>query len=424
MNLISKLLFFFNLGLKNGLRYKRRSLHVIIIVTISAFVLVVVAGFSVSLMEKFMKEMLNNTSHGKIYYKGYYEKKEIAPLELVIKDYGSVIDEILSISNEIKISPVVNTGAVISFKDNSLTMMCYGILPYCNKDNKKIFPTYKIYKDRIVEGEFYNNNTQKGILISSYVATNLNCKLRDKIILFTVDSYGSFNAIELEVIGIYISGYKDKDENICIADIESIQELVGTEDAVTEVSLFFDNYKDAEKFKPIIEKKLKDKNLEYFSWKDLLGSFIYAMDIGVKFQYVIYLIFIIVASFGIMNTVLITIFDRLRDIGTLRAIGYTKNDISLIVITEVLILGFVGAVIGTILGSGLVYYFSIYGISISDSAKDIASAWISTNKIYPVFNIKQFIIPFIISAIVPVIATFYPLLVLRKMQVKEILGYL
>lgn len=423
MIMLEKIIFYLKMGMRNVIKYKRKSIQVILIISIGAFVITAIGAFTVSYEEKFLKDMLENTAHGKIYYKGYYKKQEISPLGLSIPNYKNIIKNIISKDSSVEITPSISAGAVVSKGDKSLNMLCTGIQPYSDRENKNVFTSYRVYKNAVLDGRFFLNNNDTGIIISSYTALNLGCRLNDRIILFTADSYGSFNAVELKIIGIFQTGYIDKDENICIADLKSIQKLVGLEGRATEISLFFDDIKKAGTFKESYREIIKDNNLEFYSWKDLLGGMLSIIEFGKIFQLIIYLIFIVIASVGITNTVLISIFDRIRDIGTLRAIGYTKHDIDAIILSETFVLGIIGSATGTLIGGILIYYLSVAGIPISNESKELAGSMFSSNRIYPVFKLQYMVYPFVISTIVPLLSAIYPLTILRKMKIRELLGY-
>ncbi|MBN1823377.1 MAG: ABC transporter permease [Endomicrobiales bacterium] len=423
MKITAKVLFYLKLGARNILKYKKRSLQVGVVICIGGFVMTTMGGFTDGMYDKLLKDMFEGTSHAKVFRKGYYEKQEISPLELSIEGYRGIIGRISSAGPGVKISPSISAGTVVSFKDNSLNLVCQGVEPYSGKD-ADLFPAYRTYAGSVREGRFFKNNSDKGVLISSYAARNLACGLGESIILFTADSYGSFNAVELEVIGIFKTGYKDKDENVCIADLQSVQGLVGLENAVTEISLYFNNLKESESFGRRISGIIRENNLEYMDWKELLGVFVWALKIGNIFNFIIYIIFIIVAAVGIMNTVLISIMNRMRDIGTFRALGFTLNDVSAMIITEVTLLGIIGSAIGIAIGVGLVYYFSVVGIPISDEMKDTMGSFLSSNRIYTTLKINFIVFPFFVSCLVPVLSSLYPLSLMRKMHIKEALGFL
>ncbi|MFQ3675529.1 MAG: FtsX-like permease family protein [Endomicrobiia bacterium] len=421
MNLFEKQFFYFNLGLRNIVKYKRKSLQVVVITFLGAVVMSLISGFTDGMFKKFLNDMLEETAHGKIYYKEYYKKQEISPLELVIKNYSEIKSEISRIETKIKIFPSLKNGVVLTKEDSSVNIFCQGIVPF--DDNGEMFSSFKVYEKKIVKGKFLTSNKDKGLLISSFVATDLGCDVGDKIIIFSGDSFGSFNAIELEVVGIFNTGNRIKDESICFVDLYSMQKLLSLENGVTEISLFFDDYKHSESFREKISSVLEKYNLEYYSWKELLGFMLQAINMGKIFYVIIYVIFLVVAAVGIMNTVLISMFDRIRDIGTLRAIGFSKNDISFIVIIEMFIVGLIGATTGILIGGAILYYFSLYGIVIPESTKDVVS-WLADNRIYPLFSLSYLILPFIISLLVPVFSSFYPLSVVRKIKIKTALGYL
>ncbi len=417
-----KFLFYFKLALRNVLKYKRKSIQLIIITALGALVLSFLAGFIAGLFEKYTNDILKETDHAKIYHNGYYKKQEISSFELLIKNYKQIIKEIKSVEPTIKISPVIKSAVSIVKDEESLNLYCLGIQPY-DEETQQEFTSFKVYSKKIVSGRYFLSNKHKGILISSYTAQQLNCKIGDTLVLFSSDRYDSFNAIELPIIGIFKTGYKDKDELTCLADIESIKQLLGFEEnECTELTLIFDNFNKAVGFKEKIVSILEKYNLEYLSWKDLLGALVLSVEYGKIFYLVLYLIFLVIAMVGIMNTVLISLLDRIRDIGSLLSLGFSRKEVNTMILVEMLIIGLIGATIGILIGAGILYYYSVYGFPISEASKNLVT-FIAEDRIYTSLKIDYLILPFLFSSIVPVFSAIYPLFVIRKISIRQALGY-
>lgn len=406
------------------MKYRRRSVELAIVVVIGGFVLTLLVGFMSGFYANYTDTMLETTAHGKFFGKGYYEKQEIAPLDYRINAFRRVKKEILEAYPSASLSASITAGAVVSFRDNSANMLVVGAETYAVAgDSVDVFPSYRDYAKHVRAGRFFVSNADRGVMIGTRAASNLGCGVGDKVIVFTSDVYGSFNAAELEVIGIFRAGTRDKDTNICLVDLDSIRRLTGLDNAVTEIAAHTDDAAKAEALAAAVAPIVEKEGLEFLSWKELLGSYLYAMKIGDIFMYVIYAIFILVAAVGIMNTVLLSIFDRIRDIGTLRAMGFTKNGVTAMVLAEVAIVGLVGAVIGAAMGGAVVYYFSITGIPLADSTMELMESFFTADALYPVFAFKYLVLPFLAAAIIPVAASIYPILIMRRMKVREALGY-
>lgn len=417
-----KLWFYLKLALRNVLKYKRKSIQLVIITALGALVLSFLAGFIVGLFEKYTNDILKETDHAKIYHKGYYKKQEISSFELLIKNYKEIIKKIKSVEPKIKISPIIKSAVSVVKDEQSLNLYCLGIQPY-DEETQQEFTSFKVYSKKILSGRYFLSNKDKGILISSYTASQLNCKVGDKLVLFSSDKYGSFNAVELQIIGIFKTGYKDKDELTCLTDIESMKQLLGfEEDEVTELTLIFDDFNKAVGFNKKIENILEKYNLEYLSWKDLLGVLVLSVEYGKIFYLVLYLIFLVIAMVGIMNTVLISLLDRIRDIGNLLSLGFSRKEVNTMILVEMLVIGLIGATIGILIGAGILYYYSIYGFPISESAKEMVT-FIAENRIYTSLKIDYLILPFVFSSLVPVFSAIYPLFVIRKITIRQALGY-
>jgi ABC-type lipoprotein release transport system permease subunit len=245
MSLLQSTSLFIRLGFRNALKYRRRSIEVGGVVFISALVMTALGGFITGFIDNYMNQLLENTAHARIFHTGYYQKQEITPLELSIGRYRQVVDEIRAADETVLVSPTISAGAVVSLGDNSLNMLCQGIQPYAGTSGT-VFPSYRSFSTSVIAGHFFSNNAEQGILVSSYVIANLGCRIGDRLIVFTSDAYGSFNAVELPILGVFRTGYKEKDEGVCLVDLASMQQLVGLEDGVTELGLVFRDLAEAD----------------------------------------------------------------------------------------------------------------------------------------------------------------------------------
>lgn len=366
------------------------------------------------------KNLIKNIGSAKIFKEGFYEKEEILPLQKNINDYDRITKEIKNLYPEANLSPQIRVFAYLNKEDKNLIAYGFGIKPYEKED---VFPVYKFIKDSIIKGRFLKDNNDKGIIVDKFCAKKLNLKLKDKIIILTTDLYNSFNAVELELIGITDAAFfSSQNQGFFIIDLNSAQKLLGLEGKTIELIAMIPDEKNVDEFGKIINKVTKKYNLEFISWKEILGVISKLMDLAEMFMWIIYFIFILISSVGITNTVLISVFERLRDFGTLRALGFTKGEIFKIIVVELGIIGFIFSVLGILISLPFIYYFSIHGIYIRGYGKDIAP-WLG-EYVYLDFSFKRMFYTFIIGSIIPVISGIYPLVVTNRITVRELMGYI
>lgn len=368
------------------------------------------------------KNLIKNTGSAKIYQKGYYEKEEILPLDKNIGEYEKLAQEIKKLYPEVKLAPQIKIFAYLNYKNENLIAYGMGIKPYTEKPPPEISPLYQSTKDYTTYGRFFKNNKDRGIIVNKFCAEKLNLKLKDKVIILTTDIYNSFNMIEMEVIGILERTLLPiENKSFFLIDLISAQKLLGLEGKVVELIATFSHNENIDEFKKTTDKIMKKYHLEIITYKEILGVFYQVINLAEVFMVIIYFIFILISSVGITNTVLISTFERLRDIGMLRAIGLTRQGIFKIALIELGALGFISSLIGILISIPIIYYFSVNGIYIWHTAKDIAP-WID-KYIYLDFSYSRMFTTFIIGSIIPVIAGIYPLIITSKMQIRELLGW-
>lgn len=419
---ISELLLYFRMAFRSALRHIKRNSQIVVIVAIGTTLMTLFDGLTTGLFNDMMDRLVKSNGHGRIFHEGYYEKRELNPLEFRIENVEEVMSSIQKKYPDIIISPMISGGAFLSSGDNSFPIGVQGIVPFINDTLDSIFTPYQEIANFIQNGSFFNSNNVKGIVVSNINASRLQVNVGDSLVLFSNDAYGSFQGIELQVLGIFNTGNREQDENLVMIDLMSASQLYGIENAATELILFLPELKKVDEFKNFITPELSNLNLKFFTYRDLIGSFIAMLDMMVGFRIVLYVIFFVVAIVGIMNVALISVLSRVREIGTLRAIGFTKFQISSMLIAEILVLGVFGTLLGLLVGGSSVYYLATIGIQTPEQTKELAS-W-SPNVIRAAFDFGNFFQVALIGCLVPVVSAIYPISLASKISVREAMGHI
>ena len=233
--------------------------------------------------------------------------------------------------------------------------------------------TFFNFKDYIVEGtpEALQNNTN-GILLGVGIAEKMALKVGDRIQIST--SKGTI--FPLRIVGLYQSGITDVDAIQSFANIKTVQRIMGeAENYITDINVKLNNIDLAVPMAKKIEKQFELKAIDINSAN---AQFDTGTTVRNLITYAVSITLLIVAGFGIYNILNMLIYEKMNDIAILKAIGFSGRDVQLIFMSQAMIIGFIGGVLGLLLG---------YGLSCIISNIPFETEALPTVKTYPInFN--------------------------------------
>jgi lipoprotein-releasing system permease protein len=205
----------------------------------------------------------------------------------------------------------------------------------------------------MVSGKVENLLTNmKGVLMGFGLAKKMNAQLGDRVTITTPDG----TLMNLYVVGIFQMGLTALDESLCYANIQTVQTILQKDkNYVTDIKVRLKEMdlsnELAKKFQKLYGNKVSD-------WKEENASLLTTFVIRNTMTIVVAITMLIVAGFGIYNIMSMTINDKMKDIAILKANGFAAKDIMAIFINQAVIIGFLGAISGLILGFTLSYIVS------------------------------------------------------------------
>lgn len=347
---------FLKIALLNITKHLKRSLLVIFAVTISVVLLEFMGGMIDGLKSNFIDSMLSEIGHLQINSQGYAERLNPYSLDYSIKQPDEIINKVHALPGILKAEKILKFGALVINDDKNIMLEGLGV-----EDNTIYFDKVK---EGIIQGQFLPNG--QGVVISSDTATLLNAELNDYINIVIEDKDGSPYYLDYRVSGIFETGYAHIDENQFFLSHANTEELLNFYDETIEIRIDATDINQAQSYKAQIAGLFPDRGIVVQSWEDILGSFIIQLKMFDVFILITNIFVIIVVATVIMNTVLMNVFERIREFGTMRAIGLKKHQLFSLVITEGFATGVIGGIMGLALGIPLVLYFKEYGLYVGD----------------------------------------------------------
>lgn len=266
-----------------------------------------------------------------------------------IEDFNEVIEKVNMISYVMASSPFLNGQALIRKGDEVVGVILRGIDPV-NESNVTNLKRY------LIEGDL--NISENEVIIGKELATKLALKLKDNLSLISpVNTFPQ----DFRVAGIFNSGMYEYDLNLTFTELKTAQRFYGVEGLVGGIGVRIDNVLKAEQIKRKIQKEL---GITYWvrTWMDINKNLFEALKLEKTTMFIILTLIIIVACFNIIGTLIMVVMEKTKDIGILKSIGASNENIRKIFMLNGLIVGVLGTFLGACGGIGLSILLKRYPI--------------------------------------------------------------
>ncbi len=414
------------LGIRNIFRFKKRTFITLSAVSMGLALLII----GITMMNGVDKNSLNNiidsqTSHLKIFKKGYFSKKDDLPTDRIIGKSNKLLTYIRGLNSVTGAEKrIMFPGSLIKGSDE-LPCIGVGIEP-------EFDPFVFNIKQSLIEGEWIEKGEYQ-ILLGKSFAADLSLKVGDivtaRVITSRVDNKFTWNAVDFEVKGIFDTAHPNVNSGFVFLPIGAAQEIMSLESGVTEIviRLQSNDSKKIGEVKSILRNKIKNSGYDYeiFSWDELAGDFLAISKMKTKNTSMLVMIMLFIASMGIINTMLMAVLERTREIGMMMAMGMKKSEIKKVFLFEGGFIGVMGSLLGCILGGLGSWYLEVYGISLKsfgESYSEIAAAFYPLkDKFYADLTFEPILYTFLLGTFISIAATYYPASRAAKMNPVEAL---
>ncbi len=367
----------FSLALKNILFYKGRSITTCILTFISTLFFIVY----VAMMDGSHISMLNNalkiyTGAIEIYKKGY---RDIGGNEYLITDVKSLENKLEKIEGITSYTSRYETYGLLSSKELSSATMLVGINP--SKEIK-----ISQLKTALIEGSFLKDTPTNCIYVGADLVKKLHIKLYDELAFIGSASDNSFVADIFKLCGVFKTGSFKFDSTASFVSRSYLNELMYSHNRASYINIQVDDINNVETINSKINQVI-DNEYESLSWKILMKSMVEAMEVDSIFGYISMALFFVVIFFVIMIFGFINVSSRIKEFGTLRCIGISKNDIKALLFYEIFILSTVAIFLAAPIGSYIAYYFSLNPIIIEGMSEMYKDYGIVSDEVPLSFNL-------------------------------------
>lgn len=344
------------IALRNVFRNKRRSILNIIALSLATSLMVLGLGW-VEGYHTYVYRAMQNFESGEVQLipEGYLDEGRRLPLDINLSGYTGLQRKLKAIPGIREATGRIDFALRLSNRVESIYLVGRAIDP-ASEANTTVLADY------IEEGSYLGNGNGD-ILIGKELATRMGADPGDTVYLVAQDRYGVENFTDIRVAGIFHYGFPPIDKNVVFLDLKSAMRLLDMEDRVTRVVMRLDPpLSPADGTALLAAHELPG---EAHSWKTFAQATVSAVEADSNTFYVMLVILYLLIVLGLLNSMSMSVHERTREIGTLKAIGMKRRSVVLMLMAESGWLALIAALIAIILSLPLIWYLGSIGIDIS-----------------------------------------------------------
>jgi ABC-type lipoprotein release transport system permease subunit len=296
--------------------------------------------------------------------------------------------------------PRVFVDGLLTSPDGSSSLMATAVDP-------DLEPRVSDWSDKVVEGSWLADD--RDIIVGRGVADSLKVGLGDKVVLITQGREDVASRL-FRVKGVLRVGSDEIDGFFALITVPAAQELLEIGDAVSQVSVHLPDPSDSVRAAGEAATALAGRPLEVMDWKGALPEMVASIQMDRNSNNLMLFVIGVILAMGVLNTVLLSVLERIHEFGVMRAVGMKARQVRRLVLLEGLLLGLIAVVAGDLLGLLLTVPLIVWGVDLSAFAGEQVS-WggvAQTAMTYAEIDWERFLVYSIVAVLLTVLASVYP----------------
>jgi putative ABC transport system permease protein len=363
---------------RNIWRSKKRSLIIITAVTIGLWAGIFMMAFYNGMIEQRVNTaitselshiQLHHPEFGKEYELKYFLPKGRKMLEFIAKD-----------STTKAVSGRIVIKGMIASASGSGGITINAVMP--NEEQ-----ALTNLKGKIIKGNYFNPQKANEIILSDKLRKKLNLNLNKKAILTFQDKEGNLASGAFRITAIYKTVNTPYDDSNVFVKITDIDSLSGIPNEINEIAVLLKSSKILDESKKRLQQKFPKTEIQ--NWKEISPELGYTVAVGNQMVFIFMGIILLALAFGIINTMMMAVLERTREIGMLLALGMNKIKIFIMIVLETFFLILAGCPFGILLAFASIGISQRTGIDFSEFS-EVYSSFGYSSVIYPSLTANQF----------------------------------
>lgn len=350
----------------------------------------------------------------------YEEERGSYPLDYGIDDPAALKAFILDDPRAVAVSTRTRFAGTMSNGTDAIPVLAVALDP---EADRTVFTL-----PEFVEGAWFGDGGEHQVVLGYALAADLGLKLGDWVTLAARTRYEARNADDFRIVGLIDCtepGINNSGVYVSFGDAEEFLELEGLRTELVVKMEHRVNLKDAMSDSDELAAKIEAAHPGYSaqSFGEVGRQFLELAKAKSKGIGMIIFVIMLIAGVGIANTILMSVFSRVREIGVLRAFGFTAKEISRLFLIEGGILGLVGSLAGTVVGLGLDLYMVYVGFPLESMFKGMDMGMPIWGTLYGEWNPSQFVVVVVVGVVVALLSSLSPARRAARMEVTNALRF-
>lgn len=387
------------------LRNKRRSFFSSLALGIGLALLLLMASVISGEMRYSMETAVKlQSGHLQIQAKNYNEAKSSLAFEDLIANPEQLADKISSLGQVALATPRLIASGIIANKNETNGIRLFGIDPQSAANEP--------FTKEILSGEFIQPDDRSGIMIGEALAKKMNLKAGDSVNLLVNTSNGDVDQQAFTIRGIYTTRTPGFDDFTVLMPLAKAQAITKTDGHASFIYVLLHEADQVEN----VRNALKTDQLQIKTYLEMNDMILQMEEFSRSYMVVIYLIVLAITATVIVNTLIMSVFERTREIGILSAIGMKGSRIMSMFFLESGFLAIGGILAGLVIGGMMVYYASTTGFYFGDVG---ATDLLIGERIYAYLTFNDAATLTILAFVVAILAALYPAIMAARLEPVE-----
>ncbi len=386
----------FKIAWRNIWRNTRRTVILVLAIGIGLMGIIVTEAFMNGMENNMVQNIIRSSlGHIQIYAKGFDENPVVERSMSDSPELLTIIDNHPGIKNY---SRRIEAIGLISNPEHSRGVTIVGVEPSREPDITYI-------KDSIVDGRYLREEDSGKIIVGKKLADEFDLDLESKVVLMAQDLEKDIASGAYRVTGIFRTDSSEFDKATVFITLPDTRKLLSLGKQISKIVIVVNNLKQLDMVAEGLKTKL-ESDLTVHTWEEIEPVLVRILELYGQFTYIVYLIVFVAMAFGIINTMLMVIFERVREMGMMMALGIRPIQIVLLVILETVCIGIVGLCVGNLLGSFFLVIFH-NGMDLSFLAEGM-EYWGMGHIIFPLIGFDDLLIANISTIVTAILISIYP----------------
>lgn len=415
--------FILQLAAKNLMRYKRRTAITAVAIAFGLMMYVFVDSLLLGAELESMRNLRwYETASLRVHDSAYWEDRYFLPLDASIESPQPILD-LLKTEGITATARTSFAADMILYQDDfgedgNMSVQVTAINPATD------FDVYR-FENTLIEGRFLQSGEMDGIVLGSWFAEDIGAKVGYWVTLVTRGKGGFYEAFDMEIVGIINCPNPNVNRSLVMMDIQAADLYLAMDGSISSIDIVLGEKSNLNEVVQSLQPKLQaiDADLSLYTWEDLARDYLAILEAKQGGTGMILFLVFIIAAVGVSNTMLMAMYERMRELGMMRALGMRDRDILLAFLFEAGGIGLLGSVVGILLGCLANLYLVNVGFDFGFMLRDMDIGFRIQNVMRGAWSIPTLIKAFLSGIGLSMIVAFLPIRRALKLDIPTCLHH-